>query len=132
MGGRAPFEHIGTAITVLRARAGFRQSELARAAGVTRAQVSNYECGRQRPTLDSLEKIMMALGADIFDLASALQEADRSASRLREGEGEGEAPGAEPSWAGRQRALREVGVAVERFLGEVERAVEARQAGGAE
>lgn len=121
MGGTRPFEHIGTGITILRARAGLRQSELARAAGVTRAQVSNYESGRQRPTLDSLEKIMTALEADIFDLASALQEADRSASRLAVEEAE--APAGERAWQERQQALREVGMAVERFLGVVARSV---------
>lgn len=56
----------------LREKEGLRQYETARAAGITKAMLSAYETGKQRPSLPSLEKILDALGADLMAVARAL------------------------------------------------------------
>jgi len=72
----APFSYVGLAIRLLRSRASLTQGALAEIAIVTKSQVSKYEGGRQRPTLDTLDRIMTALGVDVFGLALALREVD--------------------------------------------------------
>ncbi|MCB1034606.1 MAG: helix-turn-helix transcriptional regulator [Acidobacteria bacterium] len=78
MSGAGAFRGLGRALRWLRERHGIRQYELARQAGVTKAMLSAYETGRQRPTLDSLEKLMAALGVDLAALAGALEIIDLS------------------------------------------------------
>lgn len=50
------------------------QSELAFAAGVTAPMLSAYETGKQRPSFATLDKLLLGLGCNAADLASALQE----------------------------------------------------------
>jgi len=57
----------------LRDRQGKRQYQVADTAGITKAMLSAYETGKQKPSLDTLEKILEALGSDLSDLHSALQ-----------------------------------------------------------
>jgi transcriptional regulator with XRE-family HTH domain len=57
----------------LRDRQGKRQYQVADAAGITKAMLSAYETGKQKPSLDTLEKILDALGSDLSDLHNALQ-----------------------------------------------------------
>lgn len=66
------FENLGHALRWLRNRKGRRQMDLAAAAGITKAMLSAYETGKQLPTLPTLSKILMALGADLQDLHNAL------------------------------------------------------------
>lgn len=66
------FEGLGKALRWLREKEGLRQYESARAAGITKAMLSAYETGKQSPSLQSLEKILDALGADLRALARAL------------------------------------------------------------
>lgn len=66
------FEELGRALRWLREKAGQRQYETAIAAGITKAMLSAYETGKQRPSLDSLEKVLEALGADLATLERAL------------------------------------------------------------
>jgi len=81
----------------LREKEGRRQYEIALAAGVTKAMLSAYETGKQSPSLQSLERVLEALGADLVELASALDYVnERRPRRARVGEvpAAGEAPAA--------------------------------------
>lgn len=46
---------------------------MADTAGITKAMLSAYETGKQKPSLDTLEKILEALDCDLNDLHNALQ-----------------------------------------------------------
>jgi HTH-type transcriptional regulator / antitoxin HipB len=84
------FNGLGRAIRWLRDRQGKRQYQIADAAGITKAMLSAYETGKQKPSLDTLEKILIALECDLNDLHNALQiindrpEAIRRPGTLRE------------------------------------------------
>jgi transcriptional regulator with XRE-family HTH domain len=67
------FQGLGRAIRWLRDRQGKRQYQVADAAGITKAMLSAYETGKQKPSLDTLEKILAALECDLNDLHNALQ-----------------------------------------------------------
>jgi len=84
----APFSYVGRAIRLLRTRAQLTQGQLAEIATVTKSQVSKYESGRQRPTLDTLDRLMTALGVDVFGLALVLREVEQALA-LRQAEGDG-------------------------------------------
>ena len=64
---------------------------MADAAGITKAMLSAYETGKQKPSLETLEKILVALDCDLNDLHNALQivnerpEAIRRPGGTREG-----------------------------------------------
>lgn len=66
------FDGLGKALRWLRAKQDKRQYQLAGAAGITKAMLSAYETGKQRPSLETLEKILAALGAELADLHDAL------------------------------------------------------------
>jgi transcriptional regulator with XRE-family HTH domain len=55
-------------------RRALNQTELARQARVTKAMLSKYERGKQRPALDTLERILDAMGASLGDLELAMGE----------------------------------------------------------
>lgn len=67
------FHGLGRALRWLRDRQGKRQYQVADAAGITKAMLSAYETGKQKPSLDTLEKILAALECDLNDLHNALQ-----------------------------------------------------------
>lgn len=67
------FHGLGRSLRWLRDRQGKRQYQVADAAGITKAMLSAYETGKQKPSLDTLEKILEALGSDLSDLHGALQ-----------------------------------------------------------
>jgi transcriptional regulator with XRE-family HTH domain len=67
------FNGLGRALRWLRDRQGKRQYQVADAAGITKAMLSAYETGKQKPSLDTLEKILAALECDLNDLHNALQ-----------------------------------------------------------
>jgi transcriptional regulator with XRE-family HTH domain len=81
--GRA-FEGLGKALRWIRQRQGKKQYELAEAAAITKAMLSSYENGKQRPALDTLERILDALEIDLDYLAYAIrmvrQDGERRAS----------------------------------------------------
>jgi transcriptional regulator with XRE-family HTH domain len=85
------FLGLGRALRWLRDRQGKRQYQVADAAGITKAMLSAYETGKQKPSLDTLEKILSALECDLNDLHNALQivnerpEAIRRSGGAREG-----------------------------------------------
>jgi transcriptional regulator with XRE-family HTH domain len=65
---------LGEALHRLRERSHLRQEELASKAGLTPAMLSRYERGSTSPHIASLEALLVALGADVHDLADALDE----------------------------------------------------------
>jgi len=115
------FTHLGVAIKLLRTRAGLSTGELADKAVMTKAQISKYERSHQRPALDSLERIMTALGIDLFDLATVLEDVERSVE-LAGGEGMPSSD-VERRRLQRKQAIREVSTAVERYLAQLEREI---------
>jgi transcriptional regulator with XRE-family HTH domain len=84
------FSGLGKALRWLRDRQNHRQYQVADSAGITKAMLSAYETGKQKPSLDTLEKILAALECDLGDLHNALQivndrpEAIRRPGTLRE------------------------------------------------
>ncbi|MES1211178.1 MAG: helix-turn-helix transcriptional regulator, partial [Acidobacteriota bacterium] len=67
------FQGLGRALRWLRDRQGKRQYQVADAAGITKAMLSAYETGKQKPSLDTLEKILDALACNLNDLHNSLQ-----------------------------------------------------------
>jgi len=76
------FEGLGKALRWLREKAGLRQYETAIEAGITKAMLSAYETGKQSPSLESLEKVLDALNADLVSLARALDHVNERSSGL--------------------------------------------------
>jgi transcriptional regulator with XRE-family HTH domain len=64
---------LGPALRWLRDRRGKKQYQVAAAAGITKGMLSAYETGRQRPSLDTLDKILETLQCTLNDLHNALQ-----------------------------------------------------------
>lgn len=67
------FQGLGRSLRWLRERQTKRQYQVAEAAGITKAMLSAYETGKQKPSLETLEKILAALGCDLNDLHNAVQ-----------------------------------------------------------
>lgn len=68
----AIFDQLGRALRWLREAKGVRQYQVADTAGITKAMLSAYETGRQKPSLETLDKILVALGCDLRELHRAL------------------------------------------------------------
>lgn len=64
---------LGHALRWLRDRHGRKQYQVAESAGITKGMLSAYETGRQKPSLDTMEKLLDTLGCDLYDLHNALQ-----------------------------------------------------------
>ncbi len=69
----APLTGLGQALRWLREKQTRKQYRVADSAGITKGMLSAYETGRQRPSLDTLEKLLESLGCDLNDLHNALQ-----------------------------------------------------------
>lgn len=81
------FEQLPGALRLLRDRRGLTQRELAAVVECTVKQISAYETGRQKPRIETLERILAALGADALDLAQAMESLDRLLTDRGEGIG---------------------------------------------
>ncbi|HRC86481.1 MAG TPA: helix-turn-helix domain-containing protein [Thermoanaerobaculia bacterium] len=77
------FDGLGKALRWIRDKQDKKQYEVADAAGVTKAMLSAYETGKQKPSLDTLEKIMQALCVDLADLYNAIQTVNERPVRWR-------------------------------------------------
>jgi transcriptional regulator with XRE-family HTH domain len=88
------FNGLGRALRWLRDRQGKRQYQVADAAGITKAMLSAYETGKQKPSLDTLEKILAALECDLNDLHNALQIVNERPEAIRR------TPGGRDPWQG--------------------------------
>lgn len=91
------FHGLGRALRWLRDRQGKRQYQVADAAGITKAMLSAYETGKQKPSLDTLEKILDALDCDLNDLHNALQIVNERPEAIRRSPGQ-----REPGWTSRR------------------------------
>lgn len=67
------FANLGSALRWLRCSRNRTQREVAHAAGITRAMLSAYETEKQQPTLDTLGRLLAALGLDLDHLQEALE-----------------------------------------------------------
>ncbi|MFL6232301.1 MAG: helix-turn-helix domain-containing protein [Thermoanaerobaculia bacterium] len=88
------FNGLGRALRWLRDRQGKRQYQVADAAGITKAMLSAYETGKQKPSLDTLEKILVSLECDLNDLHNALQIVNERPEAIRR------TPGGRDPWQG--------------------------------
>ena len=108
------FKGLGRALRWLRDRQGKRQYQVADTAGITKAMLSAYETGKQKPSLDTLEKILAALECDLNDLHNALQIVNERPQAIRRAAAEGwPGPAGEP----REGAEPLSGLNVYRVLG---------------
>jgi transcriptional regulator with XRE-family HTH domain len=96
------FQGLGRALRWLRDRQAKRQYQVADSAGITKAMLSAYETGKQKPSLETLEKILAALDGDLNDLHNALQIVNERPEAIRR-------PGAplRGPWAGVYRRDRD-------------------------
>jgi transcriptional regulator with XRE-family HTH domain len=85
------FQGLGRALRWLRDRQSKRQYQVADAAGITKAMLSAYETGKQKPSLDTLEKILAALDGDLNDLHNALQIVNERPEAIRKAGGKSNA-----------------------------------------
>jgi transcriptional regulator with XRE-family HTH domain len=96
---------LGQALRWLRDRQGKKQYQVAETAGITKGMLSAYETGRQRPSLETLEKILDTLGCDLNDLHNAIQIINgRPEGIKRRGEGVAEEEGTVPKSEGGGRS----------------------------
>jgi transcriptional regulator with XRE-family HTH domain len=79
---------LGQALRWLRERYGKKQYQVADSAGITKGMLSSYETGRQRPSIETLEKVLETLGCDLHDLHNALQIVNGRPQILRPRSGE--------------------------------------------
>jgi transcriptional regulator with XRE-family HTH domain len=71
------FQNLGPALVRLRERAGKSQAAVARAAAIGKSQLSKYEKSKELPKLESLERVLVALGVGYFEFFRALDIVDR-------------------------------------------------------
>lgn len=74
---------LGQALRWLREKQARKQYRVADTAGITKGMLSAYETGRQRPSLETLEKILETLGCDLNDLHNALQIVNGRPERIK-------------------------------------------------
>jgi transcriptional regulator with XRE-family HTH domain len=102
------FSQVGIALKVFRERAGLSAAELARRCGMGKSQLSKYENGSELPRIESLARILDALGADplwFFYSVHQLHRVPRSADEILQ---ELAAQGSRPTEA--QATEQELGV----------------------
>jgi transcriptional regulator with XRE-family HTH domain len=102
---------LGQALRWLRDRQGKKQYQVADAAGITKGMLSAYETGRQRPSLETLEKILGTLGCDLNDLHNAIQIINGRPEKMKrrgDGAADEEAAPAEPVEGGGRTDLQRV------------------------
>jgi transcriptional regulator with XRE-family HTH domain len=66
------FRHLGPALRLIREERRLTQAELARAAAIGKSQLSKYESGKEKPKLDSLEKLLSVLSVRPVDLFAVM------------------------------------------------------------
>lgn len=64
-------EYLGPALAALRDMRGLSQGVVEERAGLAKNTLSKYETGRRRPEIGTLDRILEAIGADLFDLGRA-------------------------------------------------------------
>lgn len=79
------FRNLGRSLTLLRDLRNVSLRATARKAGVGQSQLSKYENARTLPRLESLEKILKALGVTPLDLFNAMALFDLFEEEMRSG-----------------------------------------------
>lgn len=87
------FDRLGRALRWIRQRQGKKQFEIASDARITKAMLSSYENEKQRPTLETLERILAALRVDLDGLAYAM----RAVAQEEQAKGSAGAPRSHPA-----------------------------------
>lgn len=82
-----PFAGIGPALRGLRVERGLTQAQVAERAGVSKTMLSLYERDRVRPHLDTLGRILDALGVRLVELAARVEEVQKALRRAEPGGG---------------------------------------------
>lgn len=114
----AVFDGLGKALRWLRGKQDKRQYQLAEEAGITKAMLSAYETGKQRPSLETLEKVLEALGVGLAELHDALDIVnERTSGPGRAGRRPAYGWGERPAWAGGDAPLADPAVDLYRVLG---------------
>lgn len=93
------FANLGRTLGLLRELRGKSQARVAREAGIGKSQLSKYENGKELPKLDSLEKVLNALGVGHFEFFYTLYLVDERAAGLARADG---AAAAAPPGDGRE------------------------------
>ena len=75
------FANLGPALARLRSHRGQSQAAVARAAGIGKSQLSKYESGKELPKMESLERVLAALGLGQLDFFYTLLLVDRGEDR---------------------------------------------------
>ncbi|RZU60872.1 helix-turn-helix domain-containing protein [Zhihengliuella halotolerans] len=70
-------QSIGTRVTGIRTHRGLSLSRLAREAGVSKATLSGLEAGTGNPTLETIERLALALAIPVTDLLVSTERATR-------------------------------------------------------
>lgn len=78
----AYFANLGRTLFLLRDLRKKSQAEVARSAGIGKSQLSKYENGKELPKLDSLERVLVALGIGYMEFFQTLALIDRKAQML--------------------------------------------------
>jgi transcriptional regulator with XRE-family HTH domain len=73
----AIFECLGKALSRVRELRGASQTAVARQAQIGKSQLSKYESGKELPKLESLERVLGALGVGYFEFFRVLDAIDR-------------------------------------------------------
>jgi DNA-binding XRE family transcriptional regulator len=100
---------LGQALRWLREKQTRKQYRVADSAGITKGMLSAYETGRQRPSLETLEKLLETLGCDLNDLHNALQIVNGRPERIKSWRG-----WQTPSWPGGPSPQRSPGDVLDR------------------
>ena len=66
-------EGLGPALRLLRRRSGKTQREIAKAAGISKNLLSNWETGATQPSMESLAKTLDVLDMDLLDLHNTIR-----------------------------------------------------------
>jgi transcriptional regulator with XRE-family HTH domain len=102
---------LGQALRWLRERYGKKQYQVADSAGITKGMLSAYETGRQRPSIDTLEKVLSTLGCDLHDLHNALQIVNGRPQVLRSRQAEATEASSRSDRPGRPDVYKTLGLA---------------------
>ena len=74
---------IGANIRRARTRRRLTQDDLAQTVNTTRQTISNYETGRSRPDVETLQRLADALGVELTELLDGAPSADARRAALR-------------------------------------------------
>jgi transcriptional regulator with XRE-family HTH domain len=71
-------EHVGPALRRLRQLRGLKQVQVAARSGCSKAQVSAYERGKRLPRVDTLFRLLDAMGCRARDFGRAVEYVERN------------------------------------------------------